>query len=114
MDGAASDLRCGLPVQSTEIHEPVRCLFVIETTTAGILKIMQDNPVIGRILGNGWAQLAVLDPDSNRIQVYQNGEFRLYEPTLMELPKASSSVDWYRGWRNHLAFAYIDPSATDS
>ncbi len=114
MDGAASDLRCGLPVQSTEIHEPVRCLFVIETTTAGILKIMKDNPVIGRILGNGWAQLAVLDPDSNRIQVYQNGEFRLYEPTLTELPKASSSVDWYRGWRNHLAFAYIDPSAADS
>ncbi len=114
MDGAASDLRCGLPVQSTEIHEPVRCLFVIETTTAGILKIMKDNPVIGRILGNGWAQLAVLDPDSNRIQVYQNGVFRLYEPTLTELPKASSSVDWYRGWRNHLAFAYIDPSTADS
>lgn len=112
MDGAESDLRCGLPIQSTEIHEPVRLLFIIETTTEGILKIMNDNPVIGRILGNGWAQLAVLDPDSNRIQVYQNGVFRLYEPTLRELPRAKSSLDWYRGWRNHLGFALIDPNAT--
>ena len=28
MDGAASDLRPGLPWQSVEIHEPVRLLFV--------------------------------------------------------------------------------------
>ena len=32
MDGAASDLRTGLPWQMVEIHEPVRLLFVIETT----------------------------------------------------------------------------------
>lgn len=30
MDGAASDLRTGLPWQMVEIHEPVRLLFVIE------------------------------------------------------------------------------------
>ncbi|MBS0204747.1 MAG: DUF2309 domain-containing protein [Planctomycetes bacterium] len=107
MDGAASDLRCGLPIQSVEIHEPVRLLFVIETTPDGILQIMRRNPVIGRILGNGWAQLAVLDPHSNQIQVYQNGEFRSYQPSTTELPTAPSSIEWYRGWRNHLAFAAI-------
>ena len=32
MDGAASDLRTGLPWQMVEIHEPVRLLFIIETT----------------------------------------------------------------------------------
>jgi len=32
MDGAASDLRTGLPWQGVDIHEPVRSLFVIETT----------------------------------------------------------------------------------
>ena len=32
MDGAASDLRTGLPWQMVEIHEPVRLLFVCETT----------------------------------------------------------------------------------
>jgi uncharacterized protein YbcC (UPF0753/DUF2309 family) len=108
MDGAASDLRCGLPMQSTEIHEPLRLLFVIETTPEGILKIMQRNPVIGRILGNGWAQLAVLDPGSDKIQVYQNGEFHPYQPSITELPRASSSLEWYRGWRDHLPFSLIE------
>jgi uncharacterized protein YbcC (UPF0753/DUF2309 family) len=107
MDGASSDLRCGLPIQSTEIHEPVRCLFIIETTPQAMQKIMQRNPVIGRILGNGWAQLAVLDPDSDQIQVYQNGQFRLYQASIAELPKAKSSADWYSGSRDHLPFALI-------
>ncbi|MDB5345047.1 MAG: hypothetical protein JWP89_3424 [Schlesneria sp.] len=108
MDGASSDLRCGLPIQSTEIHEPVRCLFIIETTPEGMHKIMQRNPVIGRILGNGWAQLAVLDPDSDQIQVYQNGEFHVYQASTVELPKATSSADWYCGSRDHLPFALIE------
>jgi uncharacterized protein YbcC (UPF0753/DUF2309 family) len=110
MDGAASDLRCGLPAQSTEIHEPVRLLFVIETTPEGILSIMHRNPIIGRILGNGWAQLAVLDPYSDKIQRYINGEFHPYEPTNAELPHATSSLEWYRGWRTHLPFAMIESS----
>ena len=38
MDGAASDLRTGLPWQMVEIHEPVRLLFVIETTPEAMLR----------------------------------------------------------------------------
>ena len=43
MDGAASDLRTGLPWQMVEIHEPVRSLFVIETTPEAMLRIMERN-----------------------------------------------------------------------
>lgn len=114
MDGAASDLRSGLPIQGVEIHEPLRCLFIIESTPEALLKIMHDNPVIGRILGNGWGQLAVLDPNSPQIQVYRNGRFDIYQPTTSELPHATSSFDWYGGRRDHLGFAEIDMSATAS
>ncbi len=110
MDGAASDLRSGLPIQGVELHEPLRCLFIIESTPEAMLKIMHDNPIIGRILGNGWGQLAVLDPNSPQIQVYRNGRFELYEPTTSELPHAASSFDWYGGRREHLGFAVIDTS----
>ena len=40
MDGAASDLRTGLPWQMVEIHEPVRSLFLIETTPQVMGQIM--------------------------------------------------------------------------
>jgi uncharacterized protein YbcC (UPF0753/DUF2309 family) len=40
MDGAASDLRTGLPWQMVEIHEPVRLLFVVETRPETMLRIL--------------------------------------------------------------------------
>jgi uncharacterized protein YbcC (UPF0753/DUF2309 family) len=110
MEGASSDLRTGLPWQMVEIHEPVRLLFIIETTCEAMLRIMDRNPAIGRLCRNRWVRLAVLDPASNAVSVFQGGEFRSYQPQAAVLPKASSSVDWYRGWRDHLEFAKIKPS----
>jgi uncharacterized protein YbcC (UPF0753/DUF2309 family) len=107
MDGAASDLRTGLPWQGVDIHEPVRLLFVVETTPEAMLQIMSENPIVGRICKNGWAQLAVLDPQSSRLQRYINGSFQDYTPATSELPSAESSLGWYRGWRDHLPFALI-------
>lgn len=107
MDGHASDLRAGLPWQGVEIHEPVRLLMIIETTPAAIFGILAANATVKRIIGNGWIQLALLDPDSNQLQVYESGKFVPFEPTEQKLPTAPSSVDWYRGWRKHLGFAEI-------
>jgi uncharacterized protein YbcC (UPF0753/DUF2309 family) len=107
MDGAASDLRTGLPWQMVEIHEPVRILFVIETTPQTMVGILDRNPALGRLVRNDWIRLATLDPDSPAIQVYRDGAFHAYEPQAEHLPQAASSVDWYRGWRDHLEFAAI-------
>jgi uncharacterized protein YbcC (UPF0753/DUF2309 family) len=108
MDGAASDLRPGLPWQMVEIHEPVRLLFVVETTPAALLRILDQNPSIGKLCRNHWMQLAVLDPDSSAIAVYRNGQFQPYKPETDRLPQAGSSLDWYRGWRDHLGFAQLN------
>ncbi len=52
MEGAASDLRPGLSQQMIEIHEPMRILFVIETTPEAMFKVMERNPVIARLCRN--------------------------------------------------------------
>jgi uncharacterized protein YbcC (UPF0753/DUF2309 family) len=109
MDGAESDLRTGLPWQMVEIHEPVRSLFILETTPEAMLRIMDRNEGIGRMCRNGWIQLAVLDPETREISVFEDGAFRRYQPQASVLPRAASSVDWYRGWRDHLEFAEIGP-----
>ena len=92
-----------------EIHEPVRSLFIIETTPERMQAIMDRNAMIGRLCRNGWVLLALIDPESHAISVYQDGQFRPYAPQATVLPKAASSVDWYRGWRDHLEFAEIEP-----
>jgi uncharacterized protein YbcC (UPF0753/DUF2309 family) len=107
MDGAASDLRTGLPWQMVEIHEPVRNLFIIETTPQTLQAIMDRNPGIARLVRNDWIRLATLGPDSPAVKLYRDGAFHDYQPQAEELPTAQSSVDWYRGWRDHLEFASI-------
>jgi hypothetical protein len=107
MDGAQSDLRQGLPWQGVEIHEPIRLLFIIETTPDALFGIMESNPVIGRILRNKWAQLAVLSPTSPQLQLFQDGAFVPYHPTSTKLAKATSSIEWFSGRRDNLEFAEI-------
>lgn len=111
MDGAASDLRTGLPWQMVEIHEPVRLLIVCETTVEVMRKVLDGNAAGRAMTENGWVQLAVLSPTDNSIKVFHNGAFRDYAPTAAALPAAPSSADWYRGWREHLEFAEIAPGA---
>ncbi len=110
MDGAQSDLRTGLPWQMVEIHEPVRLLFVIETTPEAMLSIMERNPVIRTMIAHNWVQLAVLDPLSNQIRFYHDGAFEPHLAQAGPLPAAASSREWYTGWRDHLEFAAIASS----
>jgi uncharacterized protein YbcC (UPF0753/DUF2309 family) len=107
MDGAASDLRTGLPWQMVEIHEPVRILFVIETTPETMNRIMDRHPDIGQLCRNGWVQVATLSPDSSRVHVLRGETFEIYRPEATGLPQAATSADWYRGWRDHLPYAQI-------
>ena len=115
MDGAASDLRTGLPWQMVEIHEPVRLLIVCETTPDKMRAIMaQDTPVgktVNDMTRNGWVYLAVLDPDAQTIWTFRDGDFRAYAPRAAQLPTAATSRDWYRGWRDFLEFAEIGTPA---
>jgi uncharacterized protein YbcC (UPF0753/DUF2309 family) len=107
MNGAASDLRPGLPWQMVEIHEPVRLLIVVETTPDALRQIIDRVESIGRLVRGGWVQLATLDPASAEIYLYSKQNFARYVPEANELPEVESSVAWYRGWREHLGFASV-------
>jgi hypothetical protein len=68
---------------------------------------MERDEGIARMVRNGWVHMAVLSPRSAEIRVYRGGAFRRYTPRSGTLPKAATSADWYRGWRDHLEFARI-------
>jgi uncharacterized protein YbcC (UPF0753/DUF2309 family) len=107
MDGAASDLRTGLPWQMVEIHEPVRNLFVVETTAEKMLAILERRPNLARLFRNAWVYLAILDPSGLGIKVYRDGIFYDYAAGIEELPRVASSREWYSGCRDHLDFAEV-------
>jgi uncharacterized protein YbcC (UPF0753/DUF2309 family) len=109
MDGAASDLRGGLPWQGVEIHEPLRLLFVIESQPEAIRNIMARNPAVRQIIANGWVQVALLSPDSPDLLLFDGGEFQPWSPRNGGLPRVDSSWDWFRGRRDNLDFALLNP-----
>ncbi|MGE5113419.1 MAG: putative inorganic carbon transporter subunit DabA, partial [Acidobacteriaceae bacterium] len=107
MDGHASDLRTGLPWQMVEIHEPVRILFVVETTPDRLEKAIETNRALKRLLENRWIRLATIDPASSRVHVHRDGGFEEFHEDLERLPVALSSHEWYAGKLQHLPMAWI-------
>ncbi|MBL6707519.1 MAG: DUF2309 domain-containing protein [Planctomycetaceae bacterium] len=112
MEGSASDLRTGLYQQMVEIHEPVRLLFVIETTAEAMLSIMDRHEGIGRLCRGGWVQLAVIDAETSKLQLFRGDHFEPYEPSTDELPEAASSLACYEGSRDHQPFRSIKEART--
>ena len=116
MDGHASDLRTGLPWQMVEIHEPVRILFVIETSPELLMKAMNASPALKQLLVNRWIRAATIDPDSGRIHVYRESGYREsgfeeFDGAVERLPVALSSKEWYGGKIQHLPMAWIQSEA---
>ena len=107
MNGYESDLRTGLPWQMVEIHEPVRLLFVIETSPDRLLETMRKNPLVWEFLVNRWIRIAVLDPAGGPPLQYRDGVWEPVEGDDEGLPVASSSAEWYAGKREHLPVAQI-------
>ncbi|HTR48799.1 MAG TPA: DUF2309 domain-containing protein [Verrucomicrobiae bacterium] len=112
MDGHASDLRTGLPWQMVEIHEPVRILFVIETTPDRLEKVISASASLNRLVENRWIRLATIDPVSGRVHVRRDGGFEEFHEALERLPVALSSYEWYSGKLQHLPMAWIQTPET--
>lgn len=107
MDGHASDLRTGLPWQMVEIHEPVRILFVIETTPERLGKVIDASALLKQLVENRWIRIAVIDPASGRVHVRRDSGFEEFDERLERLPVALSSAEWYSGKLQHLPMAWI-------
>src|SRR5690606_22133422 len=104
MEGTSSDLRTGLYQQMVEIHEPLRILFLLETTPEAMLSIMERNEGIARLCRGGWSHLAVIDAETSQIQVLRDGRFEPFDTSGSQLAQSASSRECYEGYRDHLPF----------
>lgn len=68
MQGNASDLMTGLPLQSVfrsdgePYHEPQRLLVVVVASPIKLSSVIAGQAVLQKLLGNGWVQLVSIDP----------------------------------------------------
>jgi hypothetical protein len=71
MQGNASDLMTGLPLQSVYLtdtqayHEPQRLMTVVYAPRRMLDAIIHAQPVLQKLFGNGWVQLACIEPQDH-------------------------------------------------
>ncbi|MBE7494016.1 MAG: DUF2309 domain-containing protein [Verrucomicrobiaceae bacterium] len=110
MNGFQGDLRTGLPVQTVELHEPVRILFIVETTPQRLMSVIKASRELVEFVCNRWIRIATMDPDDGHIEIYRGND--VFEPLVGDeepLPVTPNSRTWYRGKSEHLPLARIDP-----
>ncbi|MBT9588724.1 DUF2309 domain-containing protein [bacterium] len=111
MDGYSSDLRTGLPKQMVEIHEPMRLLVVIESTTTLLEVVLSREDSVRRLVSNGWVQVALLSPDSQEILVWSPTGWQAHERQSYKLSAVADSQQWFHHQRGSLDFAEIKPNS---
>lgn len=79
-NGIEGDLRPGLPIQMTEVHDPVRLLLIVEQRPHIILEVIRRSPEVYEWYGNEWIHLVAIDPMDGKLYQFMNGEFRRYQP----------------------------------
>lgn len=107
MDGHASDLRTGLPVQTTEIHEPLRLLMVIDADVARIEAALGALPGVKKLVDNRWIRVAAWDERLGELLFLDSGRWVPHRAEIARLPVVSRSADWYAGHRHDLPPAQV-------
>jgi uncharacterized protein len=84
-NGIEGDLRPGLPIQMTEVHDPVRLLLIVEHHPQVVLDVIRRSPEVYEWYGNEWIHLVAIDPGDGDFYRFVNGEFLHYRP-LQQAP----------------------------
>ncbi|MCP5441988.1 MAG: DUF2309 domain-containing protein [Chromatiaceae bacterium] len=115
MDGAASDLRTGLPLQMVEIHEAMRLQVVVEAGVETLSSIYARQPELQELIGNGWILLSALDPETGAISMFKPGlGFVPWDGVPKALPRVDCSADCYRDLSDPVPPALITDSYGES
>ena len=95
-NGIDGDLRPGLPSQMTEIHEPIRALFIVEQQQEVVELVFERCPGLYDWVQKGWVWFSILDPTTNLILVYQKGQFTPYEPFTRSVEPVKGDESYVR------------------
>ncbi|MFN7038902.1 MAG: DUF2309 domain-containing protein [Alphaproteobacteria bacterium] len=88
MQGNASDLMTGLPLQSVyesdtqSYHELQRLMTIVFATRSKLDKIIAEQKILQKLFGNGWVTLTCVEPDENQTYFLQRDlTWILYDKT---------------------------------
>ncbi|MBP6531682.1 MAG: DUF2309 domain-containing protein [Bacteroidia bacterium] len=79
------DLRPGLPWQMIEVHDPLRLMIIVEHFPSIVLKTIKSVPEMYEWFINEWVHLVSVDPATNELFYFKEGEFIPYKTLAKEI-----------------------------
>lgn len=80
LQGTTGDLRPGLPSQMTEMHSPLRALYVVDSPIERVEAVFARRQELKQLVRNEWVRFFVRDPYSNTFYKQQQGQYVPVEP----------------------------------
>jgi hypothetical protein len=74
-----------LPWQMVEVHDPLRLLIIVEHFPEIVLKTIQSAPDMYEWFINEWVHLVSINPDTNELTYFSEGEFIPYQTLAREI-----------------------------
>eukprot|EP01094_Clydonella_sp_ATCC50884_P027385 TRINITY_DN7846_c0_g1_i1.p1 TRINITY_DN7846_c0_g1~~TRINITY_DN7846_c0_g1_i1.p1 ORF type:complete len:759 (-),score=243.39 TRINITY_DN7846_c0_g1_i1:257-2503(-) len=104
LQGTSGDLRPGLPSQMTEMHVPVRALFLVDAPVQRVRAVLARRPELRQLVHNQWVRMVVRDPASGRFFKELRGEYIPLEPSAL-YDRSAGAVDGDDARATDTAFA---------
>lgn len=77
IQGTSGDLRPGLPSQMTEMHTPVRALYIVDAPIERVEAVLARREYLRKLVRNEWVQFIVRDPETGIFYKQSNGQYIL-------------------------------------
>ncbi len=79
INGTEGDLLTGLPTQMTEVHDPLRMLFIVEQNAAITQRAVESNPTVFQWVNHHWIQLMTWDCETQAWHEWRENGMRAVE-----------------------------------
>lgn len=73
--GTTGDLRPGLPTQMTEMHSPIRAIFIVDAHIETVEAVLARRTDLRQLVRNEWVLFFVRDPETNHFYKQSNGSY---------------------------------------
>lgn len=110
LQGTTGDLRPGLPSQMTEMHTPIRALFVVDAPINRVEAVLARREELRQLVRNDWVRFVVRDPETGRFFKQLNGEYLsidFREITMKNYPPFTSTRHYHHAKRVARQEAFI-------
>jgi uncharacterized protein YbcC (UPF0753/DUF2309 family) len=101
--GADGDLRPGLWSQTTEIHDPIRLVTLIDAEPEAVTRVLDRLPAVKNTVANAWIHLFTCSPSGRGFFRWVGQGFEPYTPLPLLLSEVGSSLQACGHTRNPVA-----------